>query len=321
MKTPRWRGLAVAAASALALAACSTSAPRSDGGPLEVMAAIYPLQYMTEQVGGEHVHVTPLTPPGVDAHELELSPNAVAQLTRADLVVYLSGFQAAVDDAVTQSDPAHVLDAADHANLLTPEEEVAGATAPTGASGDHAHESGAHAGHDHSGADPHFWLDPTRLADVGRALGEELATADPAHAADYRANADAFATRQGELDAAFTDGLATCATRTIVVAHQAYGYLAERYRLEQVAIAGLDPEGEPSPAHVAEVSEEIHAHGVNTIFAEPGAGSSVADTIAGDLGLDVAVLDPLDARIDQGVDYDNTMRANLAALKGALQCA
>src|SRR4051794_35646345 len=115
MKPSPWRGIALAVAGTLALAACSTAAESvaAGTGTLEVMASIYPLQYVTEQVGGEHVQVSPITPPGVDAHDLELSPNAVAELGRADLVVYLSGFQAAVDDAVAQSAPSHTVDVAD----------------------------------------------------------------------------------------------------------------------------------------------------------------------------------------------------------------
>ena len=326
MKPSPWLGVAGAAAATLTLAACSAS-PATSGAPagpeaLEVMAATYPLQYATEQVGGAHVAVTSLTPPGVDAHDLELSPHAVAQLSRADLVVYLSGFQAAVDDAVAQ-DESRAMDVADHASLLDPDEKSAGATAAAEAGDDHADDHADagddHDGHDHSGLDPHFWLDPTRLADVALAIGEELATLDPANAADYRANAAALAARQGELDAELAEGLASCASRTIVVSHQAFGYLAERYDLEQVSIAGLDPDGEPSPARLAEVAQEIRAHGATTVFSEPG-GASVAETLASNLGIDVAELNPLDAQLDADVDYPTAMRQNLAALEEALQC-
>ena len=190
--------------------------------------------------------------------------------------------------------------------------------APDAAGHDQDHGHGH--GHDHGAEDPHFWLDPLRLADVGVAVADELARLDPAHAADYHANAARFTDQQEELDAELTAGLADCASRTIVVSHQAFGYLAERYGLTQVPVAGLDPESEPSPARVAQIAADIEAHGVRTIFAEPGF-SAIATTLAEDLGVDVAVLDPLDVQLDHQVDYREAMHHNLTALQEALRCA
>ncbi|WP_226925065.1 metal ABC transporter solute-binding protein, Zn/Mn family [Georgenia thermotolerans] len=342
---PSRRAAALLAAAGTLLAACAPAREAAaDTGPLQVMAAIYPLQYVTAQVGGDHVAVRSVTPPGVDAHDLELSPYTVARLDSADLVVYLSGFQAAVDDAVTQTRPT-ALDVAGPAQLLTPGEEDAahdghGHAEADGAHDDHAEADGApdddaHAdaqpapqdaaahdahGHDHGGVDPHFWLDPLRLADVGVAVADELARLDPAHAADYQANAARFTAEQEALDAEFTAGLAHCASRTIVVSHQAFGYLAERYDLTQVPVAGLDPESEPSPARVAQIAADIEAHGVRTIFAEPGF-SAIATTLAEDLGVHVALLDPLDVQVNTDVDYRAAMHHNLETLQEALRCA
>ena len=318
------RGGAALAALVLPLAACSDGAggaaadgPGADGGT-EVLAALYPLQYVAEQVGGEHVTVSSITPAGVDPHDLELSPAAVAKLDDAT-VVYLAGFQAALDDALEVTAPAHALDVSEAAGVHTeddgheedgPEDE---ATADGAAADDHA-------GHAHEDGDPHFWLDPNRLADVATAVADELAAVDPDNAGDYAANAERLGADLSALDEELSAGLAQCETRTIVVSHEAYGYLAEAYDLEQVGISGLDPEAEPSPARLAEIGKVVEEKGVTTIFTESLVNPAVAESLAADLGVEVAVLDPLETQVDESQEYPDVMRANLEALSTALGC-
>ncbi|UNX53528.1 metal ABC transporter substrate-binding protein [Georgenia sp. TF02-10] len=308
---------AVALAVALPLAACSADAApdRSPDGKLEVLAAFYPLQYLAQEVGGEHVEVSSLTPAGAEPHDLELSPNDVTRLSGAGAVLYLSGFQPAVDDAVAQTEPEHALDVAGSADLHAAED----------GEDDHAaeedHTAEDHAGHDHGNLDPHFWLDPARLARVAEAVGEELGAADPDNADAYAAGAADVRERLLGLDAAYREGLAQCQTRTIVVAHEAYGYLAEAYDLTQVGLAGLDPETEPSPARLREVAEVAREAGTTTIFTESLVNPEVAQTLADDLGLATAVLDPVEAQADPDADYADVMTSNLTTLRSALECA
>lgn len=320
MTHPRRRAtpaLAALASLALPLAACSAggSGDAAAEGRTEVLAALYPLQYVTEQVGGEHVSVSSITPAGVDPHDLELAPATVSRLEGAT-VVYLSGFQAALDDALAVTSPAHALDVAEPAGVHTEDD---GHT--TGDEGHEEEPAGAHAGHVHADGDPHFWLDPRRLADVATAVADELSEVDPDHAADYAANAERLGTELAALDEELTTGLAECETRTIVVAHEAYGYLAEAYGLEQVGLSGLDPESEPSPARLAEIGDVVEREDVTTIFTEDLVNPAVAESLAADLGVDVALLDPLETQTDESLDYQDVMRANLDALTTALRCS
>ncbi|ACQ80031.1 periplasmic solute binding protein [Beutenbergia cavernae DSM 12333] len=299
---------ALTGAAALALTACGQAAPASDDGRLDVMASFYPLQFVAERVGGDAVTTSSLTPAGAEPHDLELSPADVASLGNAGLVVYLSGFQPAVDDAVAQAQPEHVLDVADAARLEVHEEEH---------EGEHTDD-----GHDHDGAsDPHFWLDPTRLADAGDAVAASLAETEPDRADEFAANAADLRAELEELDTSFADGLATCTNRTIVVSHEAYGYLAERYDLHQVGISGVDPEAEPSPARLREISDVVETEGVTTIFTESLVNPQVAQVLADDLGVTTALLDPVEGLTDPDADYLTIMRANLDALRTALDCA
>jgi zinc transport system substrate-binding protein len=282
------------AAAALVLGACSPGGA-GDGRP-SVLASFYPLQFVAQQVGGDRVDVTSLTPPGAEPHDLELSPAQVSRVGTADLVVYLSDFQPAVDDAVAAAPPAHVIDAATLTTLM-----------PLASANDTL--------------DPHFWLDPSRMPAVAHAVADELSVIDPAGAATYAANATALSARFDALDAAYTSGLATCADRTFVTSHAAFGYLAARYHLEQVAISGLDPEADPSPDRLAQIGQIVHDRGVRTIFFETLVSPKVAQTLAADLGVEARVLDPLEGVADPSQDYFSIAEANLSALKMALSCS
>ncbi|MEX5299932.1 metal ABC transporter substrate-binding protein [Kocuria sp. CPCC 205292] len=339
------RGLAVPLSliAALALSSCATGsadpAATAEGsdGTLDVQASFYPLQYVTERVGGEHVQVESLTPAGAEPHDLELSPAAVDGLRTADAVVYLSGFQPAVDDAVAQAAPEHVLDAV-HAGVegeeahSAEEHEEAGSSHSGEAHGDDApageqsaqgaaEEAAGDDGHGHAGEDPHFWLDPERLAAVATEVAHELAEVDPDHAAAYESNAEKLTAELAALDQEFTEGLATCERDTIVVSHDAYGYLADKYDLEQVSVAGFEPDTEPSPARLAEIGEVVEAEGVTTVFSESTVNPKVAETLAAEHGIETAVLDPVEGQVDESADYQQVMRANLEALRTALDCA
>ncbi len=318
--SPRRRALPLAVstglAAALALSACSSGGSGDGGGDdgVTVLASFYPLQYVTEQVGGDLVDVRSLTPPGAEPHDLELSPAQVDEVGRADLVVYLSEFQAAVDDAVDANGPTHVVDAAQDTELHAAEHDEDGE--------EHADEHAeGEEEHDHGSLDPHFWLDPSRLPAVADDVAAQLGEIDPDNAETYTANAAAFTEAMTALDAEYRDGLATCDSRTIVTTHEAFSYLAERYDLEQVGIAGVDPEGEPSPARLAEVGRVVQDEGVGTIFFETLASPKVAETLAAELGVETAVLDPLEGLTDDSEDYVSVARANLETLRTALGCA
>ncbi|WP_329564072.1 metal ABC transporter substrate-binding protein [Kitasatospora sp. NBC_01266] len=315
--------LALAATGSALLTACGTSAgggdsKHADGRP-QVVASFYPMRYLAEQIGGDRVHVTDLTAAGTEPHDLELTAKQVATVQRADAVLYLKGLQPTVDRAVAQSHSAHVLDAA----ALSPLVER-GAGAEDGEDGEadqHEHEGDHEHGHDHA-ADPHLWLDPARYATVAQGVGAELAKADPANADTYRRNADDLTARLATLDQEYREGLHGCTQRSFVTSHAAFGYLADRYQLRQIAINGIDPESEPTPARMARIQQTAKAQGATTVFFEATAGPRLAQSVAKDLDLRTSVLDPLEGvRNGSGADYFSVMRQNLANLRPALGCA
>ncbi|GAA3529141.1 zinc ABC transporter substrate-binding protein [Aeromicrobium panaciterrae] len=316
MKKP----LALLAAAPLValLAACGANA--KDDGKTSVVASFYPFAYVAEQVGGSFVDVQNLTSPGAEPHDLELKPKQVAAVQDADLVIFEKHFQAAVDQAVEQADrPKGATVDADAELTVLP--------AQPGAEEEDAHDHGDEEGHeedahDHGDEDPHTWLDPANMITMTKAISSRLASIDPDHASDYEANADALIGKLEALDTAFANGLTTCERRTIVTSHAAFQYLAKRYNLTQVPIAGLDPSNEPSPAQLGDITKLVRKEGITTIFTEELVSPAIADTIARETGATTATLDPIEGLSDETSDetYLTLMDKNLAILKKANSC-
>jgi zinc transport system substrate-binding protein len=256
-----------------------------------VVTSFYPLAFVADRVAGGHEDVLNLTHPGQEPHDLELSVAQTADIVDADLVLYERGLQPAVDTAVAQDRHGPAVDAAVAGGPLRP-------------------------------GDPHFWLDPVRLSRVTAAFTRAMSRVDPAHARDYRRRAALLERRLHRLDADYRRGLATCASRTIVVSHDAFSYLGARYGLRVVAINGLSPDAEPSPAHLRQLHDLISTDHITTVFNESLASPVLADTLAHDLGIRTAVLDPIEglSAATAHQDYFSLMRRNLAAIQEANHC-
>ena len=323
------RHLAAVAALALAgsLASCAALSPGSDStaaasgagptaapsGALTVSTSFYPIQYLAQAIGGEHVAVTSVTPTNVEPHDFELSPKDVTALSASSLVLYVSGFQPSLDDALAQVSGPAVVDLAGSVDLVhhdgVEEEHEEGATE---AAHDHDHDPAA-------ALDPHFWLDPVRMQAAAKAVEAALAQADPAHADDYAANLNTLNATLADLNTSYSTGLGHCERTTFVTSHAAFGYLADRYSLTQASISGVDPESEPSPAELAEVKKIVESTGTTTIFTEELVSPETAQAVAAETGAQTRVLSPIESAPEDG-DYAGTMRTNLEELRTALSC-
>ena len=295
------------------------SSTRASGGRLSVVTAFYPLQYAATRVAGDRAVVTNLTKPGGEPHDLEIPPRETADIVDADLVVYEKGFQPAVDDAITQNAEGTTLDAAAVVGLVAADHDGHDHGAE-----DHSSAAGAEGEHDHgdgSDLDPHFWQDPLRMATLGDALAKKLAAVDPDHAQEYAANAASLRADLESLHTAYEKGLASCDRDTVVVSHDAFGYL-DTYGLVMEPIAGLSPGAEPTPADLARLEDLIRSDGITTVFSERLVSPRLSASLAQDVGVRTAVLDPIEGLSDQtaGEDYLSLMRANLAALEKANGC-
>lgn len=311
-------GLAGLAAAGLIFAGCGSDGDTTSGDGVQVLAAFYPLAFVAEQVAGPDASVSNLTQPGVEAHDLELTGQQVGRIASADLIVYLEGFQPAVDTAVSQNADGAGLNVAKAPTVLDADDEHAD---EDDADDEHADEDDGH-GHGDLESDPHVWLDPTNMAAIAQAVADRLAEISPEQAEAFQSRADELAQQLTDLDQEYSSRLADCERRVFVTSHAAFGYLAHRYDLEMVGMSGIDPEAEPSPARLVEVQRVVQDEGVTTIFYERLVNPAVAEALANDIGVQTAVLDPIEGLTDETADEDyfSLMRANLDALEEANGC-
>ncbi|MDO4899845.1 metal ABC transporter substrate-binding protein [Actinomyces sp.] len=315
------RALAIVSAGALGLAcvpltACSAGSDAAGGNGLSVAASFYPIQYLAQAIGGEHVDVTSVTPTNVEPHDYELSPKDVTALSGTDLVAYVPGFQPSLDDALSEVSGPTVLDLS----------EAVGLTRHEGAEHNHddEHADETHADHDEhadeaSATDPHFWLDPVRMRAAAQAIKTALAQKDPDHTKEFEANLASLTKTLDGLDSDYSTGLSQCERTTFVASHAAFGYLADRYGLTQASISGVDPESEPSPAELAAVKKIVQETGTTTIFTEDLVSPKTAEALASETGAKTAVLNPIESAPETG-DYADAMATNLQELRTALSC-
>lgn len=296
----------------VALLAAACGARAAESGRTKVVAAFYPLAWLAQQVGGPDVAVRNLTRPGAEPHDLELTPRQIIDTGESDLAFYIKGVQPAVDKAVAQHAKDHAFDAASVvATLPAPqdEENTSFLLRPT------------HPGRP-PGEDPHLWLDPVRFATVATSLGRRLSAVDSENAGRYQARAAQVVARLNALDGEYRTGLRHCARKEIITGHSAFAYLTQRYGLRQVGITGLDPESEPSPKRVADLTALVRRTGATTVFTESLVSPKVAETLAREAGVRTEVLDPIEGvRPGSGEDYLSLMRRDLAALRTALGCS
>ena len=301
----RGMGVALAVASAVSLTACST--PSTPTSKPQIVASMYPFAFLASAIAGEDADVVTLVPPGTEPHDYELTPSQRALLSQATLVVYQEGINAAVDAAIAQAGAEHVVETGSLVTLLRSSEGGVETTGET---------------HSDYAFDPHTWLDPRNMVTFANAVAVAIATADPVNAAAYEANAAAVATQLATLDAEYRTGLSGCQHSTFITTHAAFGYLAKAYGLTQLAIAGVSPDEEPSPKHLAELATTAKALNLNTVFFETLISPAYADTLAYDLGLRTDVLDPLESvtTASRGTDYISIMTSNLQSLREANGC-
>lgn len=291
------RLLAIALALLMAmvtLSACSDEGgnAQSKGGVPTVATSSYALAYVAQAVGGDEVVVEDLSSTSGHAHNLELSPAQVQRLGSSDLVLYLSqGFQPAVEEAIGQSGVASI----DVLSAVPEDQLIAG--------------------------DPHVWLDPVLMSYIGQEVADVLAEANPPQAEYYQKKAEELTKKLNEVEAKYDAALADCEGETLLTTHEAFGYMAKRYGLQQVGVTGIDPEAEPSPAKLMELKGLVEERGVTTIFIETLTSEHHESHMTETLGVKALPLDTIEVQVDSDEDLIDVYTSNLESLKEGLACA
>lgn len=316
---------------AVTLSGCSGAAAGGDpGGPeydgrLQVTASFYPVQFLAERIGGEHAEVHGLTPPGQEPHSLSLTGEDLAQLRDSDLLFYIgNGLQSDVERALI-SLPEELatrdLLTVEGLDLLPAEPDAHDDHSDADHGHNDEHAGGIEAQTAGEAVDPHIWLDPIRFTVLAGAVEDAMATADPAHAAQYAANREALEMDLAHLHEDIDRQLGGCGSNTLVVAHSAFGYFADRYALEQVGIAGLSPDDEPDAKTLVEIMDTARQEGVATVFFEEALPPKLAESVADSIGAEVSALTTAEFAPHAGEpEYLELMRANGQAVADGLGC-
>ncbi|CAD5902877.1 metal ABC transporter substrate-binding protein [Carnobacterium maltaromaticum] len=291
---------------------CGNQEATKDSTKLQIVTSFYPMYDFTQNVAGDNAEVSVLMKAGTEPHDYEPSAKDIAKIADSDVFVYNSKeMETWVSSVLTNIDTKKtvVVDASQGIDLLE------------GSHSDDETEA-EHEGHSHA-HDPHIWLDPVLAQKQVDTIKEGIIKADTKNKETYEKNALAYKEKLAALNEKFEMGLKNAENRTFVTQHAAFAYLANRYDLEQVAIAGLSPDQEPSPAKLAELNDFIKENNIKIIYFAETASPKIAKTVANETGAKLEVLSPIEGitqeEQEKGVDYIKVMEKNLEALEKAIK--
>jgi len=277
--------------------------PTTQSNKLQITTSFYPLYYLSQQIAGDKANVINITPAGAEPHDYEPTAQDIAQIENSKLLV--------LDGTGLESWGSSIKQNLDPKNTTV-------LTVGEGLINQQVMENGQKV------IDPHIWLSPPLVKQIVDKIAQAFIQIDPVNTSYYQANADALKTKLDSLDVQYKQGLANCAEKNIITSHAAFGYLATTYGLNQVPIAGLSPDAEPSPQQLADIVKFAKANNVKYIFFESLVSPKLSDTIATEVGAKTLVLNPIEGltndEIAQGKTYFTEMQNNLTNLRIALQC-
>jgi zinc transport system substrate-binding protein len=262
---------------------------------IKVAASFYPLAHFAEHVGGEHADVMNIMPPGAEPHEFEPTPKDIRKIYESDIFLFhgagLDPWAERVRNDLKRKG-TYVLEMAEHISSVQ--------------------------------SDPHIWLDPLLAIKEVEVIRDSFIEVDAVHMEAYREKSGSYIHKLNELHERFVSGLKDCATRDIIVSHNAFNYMAARYSLNVHAITGISPEEEPSPRKMVELARLAGRMNIKYIFFEELLTPRLAETLAGEVGAETLVLNPLGGltmnKINEGGTYISVMEDNLGNLRIAMEC-
>ncbi len=280
---------------------------------ISIVTTLFPLYDFAKNVGGDHVNVTLLLPPGVEAHAFEPTPHDMIMINESDLFVYTGKFMEPwADDMIKSTTNAQLIGVDTSSDIaLTQEKNV--------------HEESTQEEEHHSGIDPHIWLDLDNAQRMVDTITAALTQKDPAHASDYHTNATNYKEKLESLDRTYATSLANCTSRQIVYGgHYAFGYLSAKYNLSYETAYGISPDAEPSAHDLSLLIEQVRKDHITTIFYEELLSPKIAETIAQETGTQLRMLNPAHnitkEEFENGTTFITIMENNLQNLTYGLSC-
>ncbi|GEN53532.1 metal ABC transporter solute-binding protein, Zn/Mn family [Halobacillus faecis] len=312
-----------------------------ESGQVNVYTTVYPLQFFTEQIGGETVSVQSILPPGSDAHTYEPTTKEMVKMAEADLFIYngagLEGYAKKISDSI-QPEGVEILEAAadmdlkehvhnhgedEHAHEEDSHGEDEHAQEENSHGEDeHADAEDSHEGHGHGEMDPHVWLDPVRAAQMAEGIKSQLIKMNPDQEELYEENYQELQAKLMDLDQAFHDRVESKAKSKVIVSHAAYGYWEEAYGIEQIAVSGLSPTNEPSQKDLENIVQVAESNNLEYVVFEQNITPKVSEVIQNEIGAEALRFHNLSVltedNVDNDEDYFTLMEQNLDVLTTAL---
>ena len=271
-----------------------------------IVTTIYPLYDFTKQVVGDKANVILLVPAGAEPHDWEPAPSDLVTIKKADLFIYNGAGMEVWIDKLQGSvlEGKRVLRASDYVTVLSAQYTEDGAPAPMGA------------------IDPHIWLDLANARLIVNGITTAVTEIDGDNADYYTNNSSNYVAQIQALHEEYSQSLSRASQLQIITSHAAFGYMAHRYGLQQIAIMGIQPDAEPTAQRMGEIINYVKANGIKYIFTETLISPRLSETIAKESGAQTLVLNPIegltDDEIAQGESYLSQMKLNLVNLKHAL---
>jgi len=279
-----------------------------NGGKISVVASIFPIADLVKQVGGDYVEVTTIIPPGASPHTFEPKPSLVKKI-HASRVLFLvgAGLEFWAEKFIKSSgDRLHTVVFSEGIPLI-------GIT-------DHHHQDKENHPHGESFANPHIWLDPEITRTIISKIVTTLGELDTEHENYYKQNGSRFEDELEKLDGLIRSTVSQFKTKKYVAFHPAWAYFARRYGLESVGTIEETPGKNPTPRYIKRIIEQIKAHEIQAVFAEPQLNPRVAEVIAKEANVRVLLLDPVGGPGLRGRStYLDLMRYNLKILEEAMR--
>lgn len=325
------------------LGACSQPTGNSSDDPetadsaeavLDVYTTVYPLTYFAERIGGDRVQVESVYPAGSNEHTFEPSQQDMIAIAEADLLFYIGlGLEGFIDSARNTLSGEGVEFVAT-ADAISDEELEAGHLEEAEEEGheEHGHEeehaaheeeAESHEGHDHGSTDPHVWISPVLSQSLAESIKNSLSEADPEGAEMYESNYEELVTELEQLDQSFTEMANGKEQKMFFVSHSAFGYLADAYGLEQIAVAGLNSQSEPSQKELMEIVDLAKEQQIDYIVFEQNVSSNLTEVIRNEVGAEAVQMHNLSVLtqedIDNGETYFTLMEKNLETLDKILK--
>ena len=292
----------------LAVAMAQSPAPKAE--KLNIVTSFLPVQSHTLAIAGDHANVKQLLAKDTGPHDFQLTPADVKKLSDADLLIINgAGIEEWLGELIKKSGNKNlvVVDTSNGINLVESPEEI-----EIGHSHSHAHD------HDHGdGANPHIWLDPVIAKKQAANIVAALQKADPSNASAYAQNGKVYEAKLSALDSDYRSTLAPLPNKNLVTFHDAFPYLAARYKLNYVGAISEFPEKDPAPKQLAALVDKIRSLKVGVLFAENGYAPGLLKKIAGETGAKVSELDTLEVGQGTPTAYLDRMGANLESLRKA----